>query len=136
MICATKNKKTPAKAKKHMRTKDVQNFFKDKPIKSEDFLRESYCRLLEEYLANLGIRQHWGKTLEWKMKKFPTEAKEMLDVWATIHNIDSVFLIGIEENGEVNKSITAAEGGIILKNGERYPDSLYARFIKLVDENC
>ena len=55
---------------------------KNKPMKySRAYLREEYCKILEEYL-DLVDRSHWGKTLEWKMRNFQTEAIEALEEWA------------------------------------------------------
>ena len=88
----------------------------NKPMKySREYLREEYCKILEEYL-DLVDRSHWGKTLEWKMRNFETEAIEALEEWAIRFNLTLFF-------------------PNLLEQELYYKDSLYFVFLRTLDYN-
>ena len=123
---------TPVKGKELMRENGTQNFCQLKPMNQKQFLREAYCKLLEEYLDKLGKREHWGKTLEWKMKKFPSEAREILELWAIIYSKELDLL---DENVKLSSSLKFLDEESIMLDSKEYDNSLYSHFIKVL-ESC
>lgn len=123
---------TPTNVGKLMCRKNVQGFRSNKPDDKRAFLREAYCRMLEEHLDNLGKREHWGKTLEWKMKHFSLEARETLEYWALVFFENLDFLDGIDENGEVCGFMKLLDGENVVVEGKIHDNSLYTCFVKVL----
>lgn len=82
---------------------------------SRAYLREEYCKILEEYL-DLVDRSHWGKTLEWKMRNFQEEAIEALEEWAVR------FDLTIFKPNLMDRELY-------------YSDALYQVFLRILDYN-
>ena len=85
------NDKIPARVKKLMREEEARGFENAETTLYTDRwtqLRTSYCKMLEDYFDDLGLRTHWGKTLKQKMRKFSSEAITVLEEWADFHGIE------------------------------------------------
>ena len=98
-------------------------------------LRASYCKMLEEYLDNLGLRAHWGKTLKQKMRKFSSEATIVLEEWAIFHGIDLAKNASTDEDELAIRLIEYSNDEYRKLAGERlYDNSPYGILLRTLDK--
>lgn len=98
-------------------------------------LRASYCKMLEEYLDNLGLRSHWGKTLKQKMKKFSSEATVVLEEWAIFHGIELAKNADNDEDDLTIRLIEYSNDEYRKLAGERlYDNSPYGILLRTLDK--
>ena len=96
------NTRIPTRVRKLMRDEEARGLNELASQLSQDGikLRALYTEMLEQQLDAIGHREHWGKTLEWKMHFFKDEAREILLHWANMNKIPKNVL---KENGFFDK---------------------------------
>jgi len=96
------NTQIPAKVRKLIRAEEARGLNELTSQLSQEGirLRALYTEMLERQLDDMGHREHWGKTLEWKMHFFKDEAREILLHWAKMNQIPKNVL---KENGFFDK---------------------------------
>lgn len=96
------NTQVPAKVRKLMREEEARGFNELVSDLSQNGikLRALYTEMLEKQLDDMGHREHWGRTLEWKMHFFKDEAREILVHWANMNKIPKTLL---KKNGFFDK---------------------------------
>ena len=96
------NTEVPAKVRKLMRKEKARGVNELVSQLSQEGvkLRALYTEMLERQLDDMGHREHWGKTLEWKMHFFKDDAREILLHWANMNKIPRIVL---KQNGFFDK---------------------------------
>ena len=125
--------KIPSQVQKLMQREAARGFNQDEePDEKRELLRGAYCRLFEEELE-LMSKQHWGYTLEEKMRRFPKEAWEAFKSWANISGIQLVAISNDDQNALLNSFDRKLKYQEMTTGKRKYKSSLYGYLLATID---
>lgn len=98
----------PWQVQRLMKEEEMRNLrnFSENAVK----LRAMYARMLEDALDAEGHREHWGKTLEWKILHFERKARETMLSWARINKIPDMLIDKYEIRNEAENLYLGFQG--------------------------